>query len=387
LKGNNHNDDAAVACTSGDCSVLTYYSFNSDDNNAICNDGTFGGYYYKASTAIDSPLNVYLILLPGGAQCYDQGSCLARSSSLSSSSSWPRTISGDGILSDSATHSPIWYANKAYLGYCSSDGYMGNLGASPQTWGLHFRGQALIDAMIYNLRKHHGLNDADLIVFAGLSAGARGVMTNIDRLIDSNIFPQVPVIGFMDSPYYLDVVPYDVNFIGFPYAEQHKYMLMNTSGILSPICKNDYITNEWRCQLGKYRMPYVKAPYFFVASRYDTYQLGNNLGPPAGNDGSYSTAQIDWANRFANLTLLKLNNLVTNASNGHLSSANVSRAFFVNACFNHAVSGSQSFYGNMKINGYNLYDAFSSFLKTFDNPMTVSSWIDSCNGFACASSC
>jgi len=328
---------------------------------------------------------VYIIFLPGGAQCYDQASCNSRSIQLSSSSQWPSSITVDGILSDK-----LFVSSKAYLGYCSSDGYMGNVGASPATWGLHFRGQALINAMIKRLRTSHGLEEADLIIFAGVSAGARGVMTNIDSLIDDKILPSTQVVGYIDSPYYLDVVPFDPNFVGFPYAEQHKYQSMNTSGILSSLCKNNFsMSDYWKCQLGQYRMPFLKAPYFIVASRYDTYQLSNNLGLPLNSDGSasqlYNTAQINWANNFANITLLKLDNLIQRSKFGNLNS-NVSRAFFLSACFNHGVSGSSQFYGSMKINNDNLLDAFSSFLNSIKSNATTS-WVDSCNGFACGSYC
>jgi hypothetical protein len=51
------------------------------------------------------------------------------------------------------SNSPLFGANKAALGYCSSDGYMGDAGASSDTWNYHFRGQALIRAMISELKR------------------------------------------------------------------------------------------------------------------------------------------------------------------------------------------------------------------------------------------
>jgi hypothetical protein len=39
------------------------------------------------------------------------------------------------------------------------------------------------------------------------------------------------VIGFLESPYYLDVVPYTSSFPGFLYEEQQKYLLFNTVGL------------------------------------------------------------------------------------------------------------------------------------------------------------
>ena len=39
------------------------------------------------------------------------------------------------------------------------------------------------------------------------------------------------MIGFLDSPYYLDIVPYTSSFPGFLYEEQQKYLLFNTVGL------------------------------------------------------------------------------------------------------------------------------------------------------------
>ena len=45
--------------------------------DAVCNDGTRGGYYYAPSTVTDAA-DTFVIHLPGGGQCYDEESCKAR---------------------------------------------------------------------------------------------------------------------------------------------------------------------------------------------------------------------------------------------------------------------------------------------------------------------
>lgn len=183
----------------------TTMTWNSLSNypDSVCNDGSVGGYYYTPSMQNISHAsywkNVWVINLPGGGQCYDQASCQSRwgngQNSLMTSKVAPSSISPSGILSSSEGMNPILYgANKASLYYCSSDGYMGNLAASNATWGFHFRGQKLIRAMLKDLRKKYDLSSATLIVFAGESAGGRGVMTNIDSLVYSSeqYFPPPP---------------------------------------------------------------------------------------------------------------------------------------------------------------------------------------------------
>jgi hypothetical protein len=50
--------------------------------------------------------------------------------------------------------------------------------------------------------------------------------------------PEAEVIGFLDSPYFLDVVSYTSSFPGFPFIEQQKYMLFNTTGELPEMSYN-----------------------------------------------------------------------------------------------------------------------------------------------------
>jgi hypothetical protein len=76
--------------------------------------------------------------------------------------------------------------------------------------------------------------------------------------------PNAKIIGFLDSPYYLDIEPYSDKFPGFPYEEQQKFSLYNTTEIISPECAEKYAPDEWKCQFGVYRMPLVKTPYFMI---------------------------------------------------------------------------------------------------------------------------
>jgi hypothetical protein len=117
----------------------------------------------------------------------------------------------------------------------------------------------------------------------------------------ASYFPRAAqVVGFLDSPYYLDIVPYTSSFPGFAYEESNKYLHMNTTGVIPADCaaafpgpyfsvdskvkyslsflsycyyycyyyysimniiknKNEHYFkgNSWKCQLGQYRMPFV----------------------------------------------------------------------------------------------------------------------------------
>lgn len=138
--------------------------------NAVCNDGTPGGYYF-ASSPHSSGNGIFLITLPGGGQCYSLESCKKRERTIGcdhmSSSCFSETAYKTGLMDSSPDISSFWNANKAMLGallplialrlshsskgYCSSDGYAGNAPASERTWGYHFRCLFFIYRLIHHM--------------------------------------------------------------------------------------------------------------------------------------------------------------------------------------------------------------------------------------------
>ena len=166
-------------------------------------DSLTGYYYANASSLVHA--STFVIYFPGGGQCYDEQTCTTRSKYHSSSVGAPSMIEVEGLLDSDPSVTPLWGANKAYLFYCSSDTYMGDVGASKvtitqknlalyvhhvlmiaqDTWNLHFRGQVLVESFIAALLRDHDLHTATKIYLCGHSAGARGMMTWIDKLVSS----------------------------------------------------------------------------------------------------------------------------------------------------------------------------------------------------------
>ena len=269
---------------------------------------------------------------------------------------------------------------------------MGNVGASNSTWGFHFRGQALVQAMMTALTTTHHLDTATKIYFVGCSAGARGVMTNVDILVENSIFPSnAAVIAILDSPYYLDVQPYNADFEGFQYQEQQKYELFNTTGIIPADCAAEFATSEqWKCQYGQYRMEFVRTPYFLIASQYDSYQLSLNtqLDPD-----QYNAEAAQYAEQFAALDKQSLEKLSEHALSAEAASNKRGDgfAFYSWACYNHAVAESPLFYTATTNDGITLKDALEQFLvihpATNTGHRRVLQWIDDCSTFDCGTGC
>lgn len=318
------------------------------------------------------------------------------------SKGYPSTRTLSGIMDSDPDHTPLWAANKAYLGYCSSDGYMGNVGASDDTWGFHFRGQSLIEAYINALLERHGMGNASTIHLVGSSAGARGAMTLLDKLVETKFPTSASVIGYLDSPYYLDVPPFSAQFEGFQYQEQQKHALFNTSGILSKDCIDAYPKDLWKCQFGQYRMPFVKTPYFLVASQYDSYQLSNDIQT---NSPTYSDEAVLYAEDFAGADRSNVSILAQSVQDGEVMSG-VGYGFFAWACYNHAVGASPLFYESYTEEGVSQKQAFEEYLEALmlsesrtSNHIAVSdgqadqsagftiSWMDKCATFACGTGC
>lgn len=393
------------------------------DPLAVCNDGTTGAYYYSSSLNKEMS-DIIVIMLPGGGQCYDEQSCADRwqvSRNYMSSSGFSSAIEKAGILDTDPSLSPLWAAQKAVLGYCSSDGYMGDAAAGPDTWNWAFRGQRLVLAMVGDLVRRGRITSHSTILLAGVSAGARGMMTLADTVLPL-ILPAGAKIGvFLDSPYYIDIAPYvdPSMFAGFPYEEQNKLLHDNTTAVLSAGCLEGRSEDKaWQCQFGQYRLPSLTSlPFLLIAGQFDSYQLSNNLqaSPPY-----WDQAQVDFAKTFAQYTTGNFTSLIATHQR---SSQPLSRGYLSWACYNHAVSESSLFSTVATIDGTTIQLALTAFLATDpfvtlplqqsemdrikakkdrrgklkksqlvqDDQVTgaVSKmvWIDSCNGFACGTGC
>ena len=385
--------------------ALNLFPFDStnSDPDAVCNDGTRGGYYF--AKAIDpSQEHVFVVHLPGGGQCYDQVSCDERAVSYKSFNFTTPTLSVTGYLDASPDRTPLWGANKAYLVYCSSDGYMGDAPASTATWGYHFRGQRLVRSLFQALALNHGFNQSKTVYLTGSSAGARGTMVHIDQLVKDYIPSTASVIGLLDSPYYLDVPPYSSQSQGFQYQEQQKYKYFNTLAILSPECIAAYpqTADQWKCQFGEYRMPFVKTSYFLISAQFDSYQLNELTRATLDVYTPETTAYATEFGAHDRASLQKLQDSVAPASpprpvahahSGGHSEARSSKThsfirtgyippptaedpkslqnphsirgygYYSTACYNHAVGTSDLFYKTATNNKTILRDAFSEYLS------------------------
>jgi len=144
-----------LAIEYSDEQLMKYFSFDAghehSDIHAVCNDGTRGGnstmrilminilmisntagYYFSPASSAELE-TIYVIHLAGESSCWDEQSCANRlkDPSLFSSSQAPQRMRlslGGSLVAD--MENSLQRAHSASLLYCSSDAFMGNVGAS-----------------------------------------------------------------------------------------------------------------------------------------------------------------------------------------------------------------------------------------------------------------
>lgn len=219
-------------------------------------------------------------------------------------------------------------------------------------------------------------------------------MVLIDLLVENYLPKGVKVTGFMDSPFYIDIIPFNSSYGGFFNDEQVKFAVMNPHRAIPDDCAAFHAPHTWRCLMGQYRIPFVKTPFFMIASQFDKYQLTFNVGRvapfPAATPG-----MVEYLEDFGRITRQLVQELseVKMASTLDMEHARTKMGgfgFYSWACYNHDMSDTLAF-SSMSINGTSQKDAWDAYysLKPSDPSQRhfVVSWIEDCVGFACGTGC
>lgn len=141
---------------------------------------------------------------------------------------WQPTMPLGGVFR--AADERLFHANKVFVPYCTSDSHM----ADTTHFGYEFRGQRIVKAVLEELVSSHGMGmagasesrlssgEAQLLVFGGFSAGARGAMVHLDAVphylgaalghhlgqpLGDEAAARMRIIGLLDSPLWLDITP------------------------------------------------------------------------------------------------------------------------------------------------------------------------------------
>uniref|UniRef100_A0AAY4EFH6 Uncharacterized protein n=1 Tax=Denticeps clupeoides TaxID=299321 RepID=A0AAY4EFH6_9TELE len=249
-----------------------------ENASVTCNDGTPAGYYIKESKGSRR----WLVFLEGGWYCFNKQNCNSRYETLRrlmSSTKWPQTRTGTGILSPQPEENPHWWnANMVFIPYCSSDVWSG---ASPKTNenDYAFMGSLIIKEVVKELLTK-GLDNAKVLLLAGSSAGGTGVLLNVDpvsELLQELGHTSVQVRGLSDSGWFLDNKQYRctdcVDTISCAPTEAIKRGIRYWDGVVPERCRQAHEGEEWKCFFGYKVYPTLKSPVFVVQWLFDEAQL------------------------------------------------------------------------------------------------------------------
>ena len=346
--------------------TLQLYTLAGADAEAVCNDGSPGAYYFAPG---DGNSNDWIIYLEGGMWCWNKASCQSRFTETGfemSSSKWAQTQDVGGIFSTEPSN-PWSGAQKVYIGYCSSDAWVGDAPASPETYNFAFRGQRIISATLADLAARHGLDGSASVLFGGCSAGARGAMFTLDY-VQAMLPPGARLRGLLDSSLWLDLPPPDAAEVSLQAQTQMVYDMVNPSARIPPACAAAFPGEEWMCLYGQYRLPYVQTPYIINAAQFDSFQLLYDLG----GDAPQTATQVAFADEFQRKTLEAL-------AAAHAAG----NAVFSTSCLVHCLTADTQLYTSFTADGKTIAESLTNWYFGGATPDDVSS----CTGYPCVASC
>lgn len=260
---------------------------------ARCLDGSMGGYYLRSGRN-----DKYLIYFEGGGWCYDSAcdpptrngtlvDCHARAGGrYGSSRHWPfQRHFSSGLLSSHAAANPAFHDwTLVYLPYCDGTSWSGNAHVD----GLHFRGKAILDAVLAELRATTHMQQAFAkVVVSGGSAGASAVLYHVDSMVQL-LATKGEVMALPDAGFFLDAPDKDgVNC--WPSQMRSVFDVADGYASLHQGCLRRFPGERWRCLFPQYYADLITTPTMLLQSLYDSSELWYTLRldccPAAGGCG------------------------------------------------------------------------------------------------------
>jgi hypothetical protein len=164
-----------------------------------------------------------------------------------------------------------------------------------QMW---FRGAASFDSALDLLIKL-GMNEAELIVFTGGSAGGLTVFLHLDHVAErmKTEAPNARVVGEPVCGFFADLPTdgYTPQNESYPVRMNYVYNMQKAAPSLSTTCQAYYGSDAWKCIMAPHAFAFVSTPLFALQSRFDTWQLGNVAQLPCNFANSTGCTAAEWA--------------------------------------------------------------------------------------------
>ncbi|CAJ1338948.1 unnamed protein product [Effrenium voratum] len=367
-----------------------------DLRGARCNDGSPGAMYFTPPLGFTKG-SVWHIHLEGGGYCYDEESCssVEHGPKLRSSWRWPNTKTLGGLFARGPGATPqLKQAAHAFVGYCSSDSWVGNTSVewSGQTW--YFQGAQILLQAVQHLLKL-GMDRASLVFFSGCSAGGRGVLYNLDglcRLLHSAA-PNARCAGLGDAAWWLESVHVGSN--TWPSALQHVTQqgsqLWRSSSLALALrrCQGAAPDSGFQCFFGPALGMHLEMPVLLAQQLNDYFQFDHlvkshhtlYIGGPMGGPVSRQDLEV-----MAGLRSGLKHSLQRWAQEAE-------RPVFASSCFGHCITEGASYF-DIRLQegpgqGWSLNDTTSAFLDSLGSSGFSEAFIEqcTCKTLLCSSGC
>jgi len=281
---------------------------------ALCLDGTPGGYYYRPAPSGGIPASTkWKVHLQGGGWCTSTDECKLRAQTvLGSSKTWPTDLSQfwppegakySGLMNGTALNpfGPAYHF--VWFGYCDGSSFSGNQSPSSSA-PLYFKGQDILEAIITDLNLRYNFTSmATDVIVSGTSAG--GLATYLHSSYFKERMPGARVVAVPDAGFFLDHAVYG--------STEHKWY-QTISYASSPALWNSSLRGKGprlcvetigiaKCMFPQYMYPFLSDVdgIFTLQSSYDTAQQAIIFQLPCdyAQPGGCSAEEQDAFTRYA----------------------------------------------------------------------------------------
>ena len=186
-----------------------------------------------------------------------------------SSDGWPSVRSVGGILSPDPAENPYFADfNHVFVPYCSSDSWSGTKRGSRGQ--LSFMGSHIVAEVIKELADYNQLLYGRELFLAGSSAGATGVLINVDHVAGMLSKVGIPVRGIVDSGWFLDNDPFKTEGSKASVIEDIKSGVVLWKAKVPKACQDKY-PNTWQCFIGYRAEEFIKCKFNLLMNQLDPF--------------------------------------------------------------------------------------------------------------------
>ena len=184
-----------------------------------------------------------------------------------SSDRWPSVRAVGGILSADPSENPHFAdANHVFVPYCSSDSWSGTKKDAGADDANVFMGSLILAEVVRELADYNQLLFGRELFLAGSSAGATGVLVNVDSIASMLSEVGILVRGIIDSGWFLDNQPFSDSVSckdggscggGHSVIDDLKLGVNLWKAKVPPSCAQEY-PQLWQCFIGYKAFPFIK---------------------------------------------------------------------------------------------------------------------------------